>query len=253
MPTRLNEVSGTTWSCTICGHLDESVVGDLKDREKKVNNMLQSMSFKCMMPGGIANVQPEYALEIASTAAKTLSSMHYLTLKCQSELARVCASHAHVIDQAVQLGFLTPMSRTPVGSLVKVRSNAASAGLEYIRRCECIAAQCLLGKNCTVNHPAVYGCGITAFHAFQDLKNVPTKLWPARSDSLLRKYVPIGYIDFGRMDRDIQEMESFLYDITDKERDTEMTTGPVAAKSRHGRNQNRGKKSKKRTNKKGRS
>jgi hypothetical protein len=240
---------------------DEVTVFDLINREKQVERMLQVMMTKLMMPGGVSNVLPQDASDLVKIASKTLTPTHYLTLRCQSEYARICASHAHGIQPAIQFGALTRTSRTPFGTLHSVRAKAGTAGLEYIRGCECIAAKCFLGgKNdgCQCcNHPPVYSCGVNAFHAFQDLKDVPRTMWLLGSVEMLSKYVPLGYIHFGNNDVDVKEMEIFLSSVaTTKEQQSEAVVNNEAptgtSNNKKGGNKKKGKLSNKQKNKRGR-
>ena len=206
--------------------------------------------FKMMV--GIMGVHPSQGKDLVDEANRELSNTHFLSLKCMSEYSRLCASHAHGVSRAVQMSQLRPNSATPFGSLISLRKQAAMANLMFVRGCECIAATCTLGSSCpsyqgeleTTGHPPVYTINVNAFHAFMDLKEVPARLWPKGSVSLLRRYVPFCYIQFGSEDQDTKDMERALVQMTEKQ-DTKVQVSVGGGGNGGGGRSNKKKKGKK--------
>ena len=95
------------------------------------------------LPGDVASIHPPTIESLAKRARQVMSPVHFLVFKCLQESAGVCASHTNGIDQAVQIHLLNARSRRSYATLVSLRLDEVTSGLQYMISCECVAHYCL--------------------------------------------------------------------------------------------------------------
>jgi SET domain len=195
-----------TWACSKCGTLSKYFVSELITKEDSVRTRLTRNMSKAAQ--GVERLPPFEVQNLVDFASSTLTSRHFLTLQCLDDQARMCASHAVLVEQFEELTFLkhTP---SPFGPSWRLRKNAAIAMFTMVSSCECVAANCR-HVNCSGSHPAVYECAINMFHASQDLKHVLQSKWPANATNMIQRYIPLMKITFGDDDTDIKDIEDMI-------------------------------------------
>lgn len=234
------------WTCKVCGQLQHLAVETLMEHENKVLYELRRIEGILAGPGGVGNIHPKTVQDVAQLSATSTSPLHFLTLTALELHAKVCASHAVGIEQAVSMDLLGRNMNTPYGTLVQLRLQSAESGLGFASGCECIAAGCN-GRNCPVGtfaHSAVFECAIPVFHAFQDLKSVPQSRWPHYAKDMMMRYIGLLYIAFGDEDMDVKGMETELLNATQTV-STSPTNDNVSSGTGRKPASNRGKKKKK--------
>jgi hypothetical protein len=141
--------------------------------------------------------------EIVRESSKTLSPVHYITVRANETLARMYASKAHQADQ--NMAFMP--KRPLMAQKSSLRLAAAVAGLQVIASTECVAAGC---SGCDVGscrHPPLHEKAATMFHACMDLKEVPLQSRPGYVAQMVSRYLAVMRGTFGEDDADVKVIE----------------------------------------------
>ena len=181
---------------------------ELLEKENIISKKLNIIKNMLMGPGGVDNVHPKFINMLLLEADEHLLPIRYLNLRVLGEKAHLCASHSAALEQMVDMGMMQRNFRSPFGTIMELRGEAAVAGLQFVSRAECVAASCLgCDSDGSCVHPPLYECTTEIFYAYQDLKYVPSCSWLPYAAHMLRRYVPLLYITFGESDTDVKEIE----------------------------------------------
>lgn len=187
------------WRCTMCNLCVDKMYVLAAEAKVKV-------SLAAMHERNVRTLSaPEEAAELVDDASRTLSPLHWLTLRASRDLEQLLSSHAHsllsVARIAAEMGFLG-MARAHPRDVGRLRIQAVAVSVASIKAVECLAASCGGGWPCRVNHPPVAEVIEWVFWMSQDLLEVPRSP-PSSAAAVFRKYQPLLGITYGADDPDV--------------------------------------------------
>ncbi|KAK1859587.1 hypothetical protein I4F81_002182 [Pyropia yezoensis] len=175
------------WRCTMCNLCVDKMY--VLAAEGKVTVSLAAMQERNLRTLSA----PEEAAELVDDASRTLSPLHWLTLRASRDLEQLLSSHAHsllsVARIAAEMGFLA-MARAYPRDVGRLRIQAVDVSVASIKAVECLAASCGGGWPCRVNHPPVAEVIEWVFWVSQDLLEVPRS--PPSSAAALAEELGLG-------------------------------------------------------------
>jgi hypothetical protein len=180
------------WCCPSCG-----ICSGIAEKERAL------LARRARMEPIRADSPVHELHEIVRESSKTLSPVHFITVRANETLARMYASKAHHADQ--NMGFMP--KRVSMAQKTSLRLAAAVAGLQVIVSTECVAVGC---SGCDVGssrHPPLYEKAATMFHACMDLKEVPVQSRPGYAAQMVSRYLAVMRGTFGEDDADVKTIE----------------------------------------------
>jgi hypothetical protein len=137
--------------------------------------------------------------DIVRESSKTLSPVHYITVRANESLARLYASKAQ------NMAFMP--KRASMAQKNSFRLAAAVAGLQVVASTECVAVGCSGCDIGSCRHPPLYEIAVTMFHACMDLKEVPVQSRPGYAAQMVSRYLTCMRATFGEDDADVKVIE----------------------------------------------
>merc|ERR1719428_2630807 len=193
------------WACTVCGPPHQFVTDDKLCKERWVEAELAHLNSMMEVRMISRLPSPEDVEQLIAKASAWLSPVHWTIVQILGVQMILCGMHAvatekALADQGVEEGY------GRCGRPGDLRFQAAWASLRAISICECIAAGCGGGVDCTVPHPIVHECASNAFFAGQQLLRIRREI-PGKLALVVVKYANTMRTTFGKEYKDVGELE----------------------------------------------
>ena len=216
-----DEALATSWACARCGEAPALTWLQAQLRAESQLTTRHAALDELLLSGAALRRGPGDMDALHKVAAAVLAPTHWLAAAAAQLRVTWAASQRAALVQS--LGEGRPGAPPPVapapwggGALVSAASfsaSAATAGLQLLACCECIAAGCVGGDGCGAAHPPAAAAMHVALWAVQDLRAAGLAAKEpadaARAD-VAPRYLPLLRAQFGDDEEDVRSISAWL-------------------------------------------